>query len=292
MIGLKRGTVLLCRHQPEWEAEARNTMARLRGILGDVIQDIEHVGSTAIPAIQAKPIIDIAVAVDHFRDVLVYEGALQAAGFYYRPQAGLPNQLLFGCGSFYEGTGDLQTHFIHVVHTDSPEWVNYINFRDYLNRTPSAAKAYEALKESLAKQAPVDRGRAKYLAGKHQFIVRTQRKALAASYLGKTVAIQIDRPLGSAHPEHPGLIYPVNYGYLPGVTSGDGEDLDVYLLGVDTPVQAYTARVIGMVHRRNDTEDKLIAAPMGCTFDKREIAEQVSFQEKYFDSEIEVYDAK
>ena len=98
--------------------------------------------------------------------------------------------------------------------------------------------------------------------------------------------------VGSRGPEHPDLVYPVNYGYLPGVTSGDGEDLDVYLLGVDAPVQAYTARVIGMVHRRNDTEDKLIAAPRGCTLDKREIAKQVSFQEKYFDSEIEVYDAK
>lgn len=64
MIGLKRGTVQLCEHKKEWEIEAQNTIARLKEILGDVIKDIQHVGSTSILTIKAKPIIDIAVAVD------------------------------------------------------------------------------------------------------------------------------------------------------------------------------------------------------------------------------------
>lgn len=155
MIGLKRGTVQLCEHEKEWEIEAQNTIARLKEIIGDVIKDIQHVGSTSILTIKAKPIIDIAVAVDKFDDILAYEKELKDGGFYYRPKSDLGAQLLFASGSPYEGTGDLQTHFIHVVLTDSMDWINYINFRDYLNRTPSAAKEYEDLKVSLAEQAPL-----------------------------------------------------------------------------------------------------------------------------------------
>lgn len=200
MIGLKRGTVQLCEHEKEWEIEAQNTIARLKEILGDGIKDIQHVGSTSILTIKAKPIIDIAIAVDNFDDILAYEKELKDAGFYYRPNtlAALRDQLLFACGSFYEGTGDLQTHFIHVVLTGSMDWINYINFRDYLNKTPSAAKEYEALKVSLALQAPIDNGREKYLRGKHDFIVYTLRKALVKSYLGKTVNISIDSSLYAA----------------------------------------------------------------------------------------------
>ena len=87
MIGLKRGTVQLCEHEKEWEIEAQNTIARLKEILGDVIKDIQHVGSTSILTIKAKPIIDIAVAVDEFDDILAYEKELKDAGFYYRPNA-------------------------------------------------------------------------------------------------------------------------------------------------------------------------------------------------------------
>ncbi len=290
MIGLERGTVKLCEHEKEWEIEARNTIFRLKQILGDVIKDIQHVGSTSIISIKAKPIIDIAVAVDDFDDIIIFEKELKDNGFYYRPnaQASIKNQLLFACGSYYEGTGEMQTHFIHVVRTNSIDWINYINFRDYLNNTPSAAKEYEELKVSLALQAPVDKGRQKYLQGKHDFIVRTLRKALVRSYLGKTVNIKIDRPVGSIHPEHPELVYPVNYGYIPDVFGGDGEEIDVYLLGVDVPIEEYTARIIGIVHRHNDTEDKLVAAPEGLDFDENKISKSVSFQERFFESKIEL----
>lgn len=187
MIGLKRGTVKLYDHEKEWEIEAQNTICRLREILGNVIKDIQHVGSTSIHSIKAKPIIDIALAVDDFHDILAYEKELRDNGFFYRPdaQASIKNQLLFACGNYYTGTGDLQTHFIHVVLTGSMDWINYINFRDYLNSTPSAARAYENLKISLARQAPVDKGREKYLMGKHDFIVHTLRRALEKSILEK-----------------------------------------------------------------------------------------------------------
>lgn len=288
MIGLKRGTVMLCDHQKEWETEAQNTIMRLKKILGPVIRDIQHVGSTAIKAIKAKPIIDIGIAVDSFDDVLVYQEQLEAAGFYYRPNSDLGEQLLFASGSLYERTGDLQTHFIHIVKTGSMDWINYINFRDYLNQNPDIAKQYEDLKVSLAAAAPEDHGREKYLKGKHDFIAFTLRKALVKSYLGKTVNIKIDRPIGYVHQkEKYTLTYPINYGYIPGVLGGDGEELDVYLMGVDKPVSEYNAKIIGIVHRENDVEDKLIAAPEGMIFNQSQIAKAINFGEQYYKTYVE-----
>ena len=288
MLGLKRGTVQLCEHEQAWEIEAQNTIFRLKEILGAVIKDIQHVGSTSIPSIKAKPIIDIAIAVDDFEDVLLLEEELKKQGFYYRPKVDLGEQLLFASGSYYDGTGDLQTHFIHIVKTGSMDWRNYINFRDYLNSTPAVAKAYEDLKVLLAKQAPVDNGREKYLRGKHDFIVYTLRKALVYSYREKMVDVVIDRPIGSVHPKYEDMIYPLNYGFIPNVFGGDGEELDVYLMGLNVPVKEYKAKVIAIVHRHNDVEDKLVAAPEGMSFTKMEIEDAVRFQEQYFESEIEI----
>lgn len=290
MLGLKRGAVKLFKHDVQWETAAQNTICRLKDILGDLIRDIQHVGSTSVPSIMAKPIIDIAVAADDLAAVLSLETVLGKEGFYYRPDAEKDpeNRLLFACGSFYGGTGDLQTHFIHIVKTGSMDWIHYINFRDQLRRDPEAAKAYETLKVSLAQQLPGENCRREYSEGKHTFITHICRKALVRSYLGKNVDICIDRPMGSTHPGHPDIIYPVNYGYLPGISGGDGEELDVYLLGVSKPVETCNARIIGIVHRHNDTEDKLIAAAEGCVFTKEELAAAVHFQEQYFRTEIEI----
>ena len=115
-----------------------------------------------------------------------------------------------------------------------------------------------------------------------------ERKAQVKSYLGKTVDIKIDRPIGYVHKkEKYSLTYPINYGYIPGVLGGDGEELDVYLLGVDVPVEEYTAHIIGIVHRHNDVEDKLVAVPVGSNFTKEEIEQSIHFQEKYYNSKIE-----
>lgn len=115
-----------------------------------------------------------------------------------------------------------------------------------------------------------------------------ERKAQVKAYLGKTVHIKIDRPIGYIHKkQNYCLIYPVNYGYIPGVLGGDGEELDVYLLGVDRPVTEYTCKVIGIAHRENDMEDKLVAAPEGIIFNQAEIAEAIHFQEQYYITHIE-----
>lgn len=289
MLGLQRGTVRLYPHETAWEAEAEHAIIMLQKLLGDDAKEIQHVGSTAVPTICAKPIIDIALAVNSFDDVMKHLPKLQAAGFYYRAQNNISGQKLFACGSFYDGTGDLQTHFIHVVLTDSEQWRDYILFRDYLNQHADTAKAYESLKLSLAEAAPVDAGREQYLQGKKDFIAAVLRKALAASFLGQIVEIKIDRALGSAHPKHPDLIYPVNYGFIPGVFGGDGEELDVYLLGVDGPVFKSSAQIIAVVHRLDDEEDKLVGAPVGTHFTKAEIEKSVAFQEQYFKTEVEMW---
>lgn len=118
-----------------------------------------------------------------------------------------------------------------------------------------------------------------------------ERKVLVSSYLGKTVRIKIDRPIGYVH-KKPGktLVYPINYGYIPGVLGGDGEELDVYLLGVDEPVEEFEGRIIGIVYRQNDVEDKLIMAPAGAAFDKKTIEKQIDFQEKYYITSVEALD--
>lgn len=117
------------------------------------------------------------------------------------------------------------------------------------------------------------------------YLTQQQRDALIRDYLGKTVEVVIDRPVGYVHHvKGITLHYTVNYGYLPGVIGGDGEEQDVYVLGVSQPLERFTGRIIGAVRRADDTEDKLVAAPEGMEFHQGEIAEAVHFVEKYFDS--------
>ena len=113
----------------------------------------------------------------------------------------------------------------------------------------------------------------------------TQREELIRAMLGKTVHVIVDRPIGHVHVKN-GITfrYPINYGYIPGLLAGDGDDQDVYILGVDKPVTEFTGRIIGVVRRRDDNEDKLVAAPEGVLFHQGQIAEAVHFVEQYFDS--------
>ena len=174
-IGLKRGCVLLVSHEDDWENSANTTIKILYDILGNNAKDIQHVGSTSIKHIKAKPIIDIAIAVEDFQDVLEFEKQLQNKGFYYRPDVNITNQLLFACGNYYDGTGDLQTHFIHVVLKDSIEWKNYIKFKDYLNSHIEIAKEYERVKTDMYVKYPNDRS--SYLKGKEEIINSILEKA-------------------------------------------------------------------------------------------------------------------
>ena len=163
-IGMKRGTVYLEPHQSEWERSAEETIRTLKNILGSVAVDIQHIGSTSIKTISAKPIIDIAVAVNDYEPILRKRNVLEKADIIFRFDE-RPEQLLFVMGDF---ENDTRSHHIHVVLYGSDEWNNYINFRDYLNTHIASAKEYEAVKLRLAGQYPDDR--IAYTDGKQEVI--------------------------------------------------------------------------------------------------------------------------
>ncbi len=104
-------------------------------------------------------------------------------------------------------------------------------------------------------------------------------------YINTTVKVKIDRPLGSKHPKH-GFIYPLNYGYVPNTISGDGEELDCYVLGIFEPLEEYEGKCIAIVHRTNDNDDKLVIVPKDKNYNDDEINALIEFQERFFEHEI------
>ena len=167
MIGLKRGTVELLPHNPLWEDVAAETIKKLKSLLNDVAVDIQHVGSTSIQNICAKPIIDIAVGVNTLDSIKPYIELLKKNGIIFRKED-VKEQLLFVIGDFEK---EFRTHHIHVVEWNSIAWNNYINFRDYLNAFPE----YDDLKKKLALEFADNRGN--YTAGKQEFIDRILKQA-------------------------------------------------------------------------------------------------------------------
>ena len=106
--------------------------------------------------------------------------------------------------------------------------------------------------------------------------------------IGSTVRVIVDRPLGSFHPKYKGIYYSVNYGYIPGVLAPDGEEQDAYILGIHEPVTEFVGKVIAIIHRFDDVEEKWVVAPENSSYTKDEIRKQVAFQEQYFRTEIRV----
>lgn len=111
-----------------------------------------------------------------------------------------------------------------------------------------------------------------------------RRKCIVRELLGKQVHVVVDRPIGYLHK---GMIYPINYGYIPGIIAGDGEEQDAYILGISEPLTEFDGKVVGAVLRKNDCEDKLVVAPDGMVFHQAQIAQAVHFQEQYFDTTID-----
>ena len=109
--------------------------------------------------------------------------------------------------------------------------------------------------------------------------------SLARGYIGKLVHVRIDRPLGSRHPTH-GFVYPVNYGYVPGMIAPDGKELDAYVLGIDSPLSTFTGQCIAIVHRFDDDDDKLVLVSRGQRLTDQEIRDQTRFQEQFFDAQV------
>ena len=120
------------------------------------------------------------------------------------------------------------------------------------------------------------------------FLSAQEREDLIGSLMGKTMDAVIDRPIGHIHvTKGITLHYTINYGFLPGVMGGDGEEQDVYVLGADVPLETFRGRVIAVIRRSDDNEDKLVMAPENMIFSAEEIRKATWFVEKYFDSTVQ-----
>lgn len=104
-------------------------------------------------------------------------------------------------------------------------------------------------------------------------------------YLNKILEVKIDRPIGTKYKNYE-TIYPINYGYVPNTISGDGEELDCYILGIYEPLKTFKGKCIAIIHRTNDDDDKLVLAPENKTYTNTEIRALTDFQERYFESEL------
>lgn len=180
MLGLKRGIVKLADHDDAWASAASDSIEKLKAVLGPLLIAAEHVGSTSIRWIKAKPIIDIAVGVGDFKPVYDMIDTIEEAGFIHKRENDNEWQVFFSCG---KAEDDVVTHHIHVVIFEGPEWQNYMLFRDYLNADREEALKYQRAKEELMEKHPHDR--LNYTEGKSEYI----RAVIEAARLKKTKEI-------------------------------------------------------------------------------------------------------
>jgi len=175
MIGLQSGTVKLTPYSRLWAAKFSSEKQRLSKHLGKARHRIEHIGSTAVPGLDAKPIIDIAVLIPSFRRLALWVRHFEKAGYTYKGEYGLPGRHFFIRGSPV-------THHLHLVEKGSTHWNNWILFRDYLLTHPAEARRYGEFKKRLASRFASNRD--SYTRAKTPFIARLM--ARARQYLNKT----------------------------------------------------------------------------------------------------------
>ncbi len=168
-IGLKRGTVKLVPHDPEWAGLFQAEKAQILGALGDLVLDIQHVGSTAIPTISAKPIIDVAVLVKSIEEACKRVGTIEALG-YQKKQENNPERLFFT-----KGPEEMRIVYLHIGDRGTNYVQDMIAFRDYLIQNPGQAKKYMELKSRLAGKYAGDRE--PYTAAKESFVRDVLKKA-------------------------------------------------------------------------------------------------------------------
>ena len=164
-IGLKRNTVELKEYSSYWKENAEITVSKLWDLLGNTAKGIEHIGSTSVEGLDAKPIIDIAIGVTSLEDIVPYLDELSRNGFVHVPERDSYEQVFLSCGNFDE---DIRTHYIHVVIYEGREWKNYLLFRDKLNSDKKLKTQYQYLKRKLREEYPNDREA--YTVGKAMFI--------------------------------------------------------------------------------------------------------------------------
>ena len=178
-LGLEQNKIQLVDHDPLWKKVATQTMRQLWNILGSVAKSMEHIGSTSMQDIKAKPIIDIVVGIEDFAEFMPLIPALERNGFTYHGWFLYKRDIVLNVYASTELEDKITTHHIHVIKVNSEDWHGHIDFRDYLNAHPAVAKAYEALKIELAAEYLYDEGWQKYGAGKSEFIKRIVQDAAA-----------------------------------------------------------------------------------------------------------------
>ena len=161
MLGLERGTVRLAPHNERWHVLFAEEEGRLRSAVGEYVLAIEHVGSTAICGLSAKPIIDIAIAVQEIADAEKCVMPLEHIGYEYRGEQGISGRHFFG-------KGEPRTHHLHLVELGSDFWRSHLQFRDYLRGHRDLVEKYEELKKELAQR--YRENREAYTEGKAAFI--------------------------------------------------------------------------------------------------------------------------
>jgi GrpB-like predicted nucleotidyltransferase (UPF0157 family) len=157
-------------HDPGWSNQFKAEANRLGAILGQEVVAIHHIGSTAIPNIHAKPIIDVLVEVRDIEKTDDFNAEMTRQGYRPRGEFGIPGRRFFT-----KGPDEARTHHIHVFQTGHPEVARHLDFRDYIVAHPDEARAYSRLKETLAQRFPHDIE--SYMAGKDGFIKDVDRKA-------------------------------------------------------------------------------------------------------------------
>jgi GrpB-like predicted nucleotidyltransferase (UPF0157 family) len=164
MLGLKRGTVQVVAYRPDWHDLFEQERCVLQQHVGHHVLDIQHVGSTAVPGLDAKPILDIAVAVVSASVVPHCVPPLCRLGYIDRGDGGGDGGHLL----VKETAPEVRTHHLHIVTIDDPQWSNYLRFRDTLRADETLRAKYAALKKALQEEFPHDRKL--YTAAKHEFI--------------------------------------------------------------------------------------------------------------------------
>lgn len=160
-LGLQHGQVVLAAHDKSWRTAFEQEASDLRQSLKRRVRGLEHVGSTSIPDIRAKPILDLMLGLSNLDDGLGLASDLGKLGYEFRPDAGIPAEHVFAKGT-------PRTHVLHVVEFGGEAWQQKLAFRDALREEPQLARAYQELKVALSLQFPDDR--AAYTAGKTEFV--------------------------------------------------------------------------------------------------------------------------
>jgi GrpB-like predicted nucleotidyltransferase (UPF0157 family) len=150
ILGLPSGEVRLATEHEAWAAAYEGERARILSVIGNDISAIEHVGSTAIPTVPAKPILDILIGVADFDEARGCIAPMIEIGYRYRGENGIPRR-------HYFVKGDPRTHHVHMVEVESHDWTSTLGFRDLLRSTPYLAGIYARDKESLARLHAGDR---------------------------------------------------------------------------------------------------------------------------------------